>query len=164
MRKFCVLGVLLLVVFSCKKDKTEVDDQSNQASSITTDEWAKKTDLNLKAKVIVEKWPEFNAMETSFDGLYQVENTEELSLILDDLIEKQKLLSDSKYPAEFDKPQVKSRQKVLKTYILKTKNDLEYQLDVSKTISELMDAHNAFLNQFNVLMNNKLPDEILFEE
>ncbi|QLG44914.1 hypothetical protein [Costertonia aggregata] len=164
MHKIVVLWIFIFVLVSCKKESKDIVQEDNTDSGLVTAKWKKKTSLNAEAQALVEDWVEFNALETSFDALYTVENIEDLTLVLEDLIQKQKQLQDADYPEAFDKPQVKSRQKVLKTFILKAKGNLEYQLDIDEVVPELIYAHNAFLNQFNVLVNNKLPDEILEDE
>ena len=70
----------------------------------------------------------------------------------------------SVYPAEFDIPQIKGRQKVLKTYILKTKGDLEYRLDPENSLKETIQAFNALREQFNVVVNNTLPEDLIKNE
>ena len=68
------------------------------------------------------------------------------------------------YPASFDIPQIKGRQKVFKTYILKTKGDLEYRQDPKESLIEMINAFNNLRNQFNVVVNNTLPDELRANE
>ncbi|HZJ20127.1 MAG TPA: hypothetical protein VFD35_07215, partial [Pricia sp.] len=65
---------------------------------------------------------------------------------------------------EFDKPQVKSRQKVFKTYILKVKGDIFYRIDPQESVVEMIKAYNAFRNQFNVVVNNTLDTDLILEE
>jgi phosphate-selective porin len=164
MGKTFIVGTVLLLFFSCKGDKAKDVTQDTSAFDISTEKWPEKSKVNPKASIVLKNWPEFNALETSFDALYTVANTEDLSLVLEDLIEKQKLLADSEYPEEFDKPQIRSRQKVFQTFILKTKNDLEYRIDVQQSVLEIINAHNALLNQFNVIVNNTLDIKTLLDE
>ncbi|MFT6795005.1 MAG: hypothetical protein ACJART_000136, partial [Maribacter sp.] len=89
---------------------------------------------------------------------------EDLVLIIEDLVENQKALEVSKYPAQFDIPQVKGRQKVLKTFILKTKGDLEYRQDPKVSMEQMITAYNSLRNQFNVEVNNTLLEELILSE
>ena len=114
--------------------------------------------------LILKDWSEFDAVETSFDALYNVENREDLKLVIEDLIEKQKLLEASEYPEIFDKPQIKSRQKVFKTYFLRVKGNLEYRLDPQEPVLEMINAYNAVRNQFNVSLNNTLDTKLILGE
>ena len=128
------------------------------------DQWPKKVAVNSKAANILQQWPEYNAFETSFERIYSIENTEDLELIIEDLIEKQKQLAESTYPMEFDKPHIKARQVALKTYVLKTKGNLEYRLEVKEPIFEMIKAFNALRNQFNVIVNSNLDAKLILEE
>jgi len=164
MNKSFVIGIILILFSSCKGDKTKDGGADDTAFEIATEKWPKKSKVNTKASMVLKNWPAFNALETSFDVLYTVTYTEDLSLVLEDLIEKQKLLADSEYPEEFDKPQIRSRQKVFQTFILKTTSDLEYRIDVQQSVLEMINAHNALLNQFNVIVNNTLDIKTLLDE
>ena len=164
MQKIFIFGVLLLLFFSCKQNKANIDQTDSSTFDITTENWPKKTTVNVKATNLLKNWPEYNALETSFDVLYTVQNIEDLSLVLEDLIEKQKLLARSTYPVDFNKPQIKSRQKVFHTFLLRIKGNIEYQLDVEAPILEMINAHNALLNQFNVIMNRLDINTLLEEE
>jgi hypothetical protein len=59
---------------------------------------------------------------------------------------------------------VKGRQKVVKSYILKTKGDLEYRLNPENSIKELITAYNALRKQFDVTVNNTLPTDLIENE
>lgn len=133
-------------------------------ADIQTENWPKKSAINTKAMTIINNWPEFLTMEASFDALYKVENEEDLKLVIENLIENQKLLEASKYPEEFGLPQIKSRQKVFKTYVLKTKGNLEYSQEVQEVVLEMIAAYNALRNQFNVIVNNTLDTQLILED
>ncbi|MGB5701165.1 hypothetical protein, partial [Muriicola sp.] len=96
--------------------------------------------------------------------LYTVENAEDLALVLDDLVERQKQLEESVYPAALDLPQVRGRQRVMKTFILKTRAAVEYRVDATEPAVELINAYNAMRTQFNVLVNNTLDTQLLSDE
>jgi len=68
-------------------------------------------------------------------------------------VENQKLLEASKYPQQFDIPQIRGRQKVLKTYILKIKGNLEYRQNPEIAIKEMIVAFNNLRQHFNIVVN-----------
>ncbi len=103
-------------------------------------------------------------MQTGFDALYNVGNTEDLRLILEDLIDKQKTLTESDYPITFNTPQIKSRQKVFHTFVLKTKGDLIYSIDSEDSVLKMINAYNAILNQMNTITSNTLDLKSLLDE
>jgi hypothetical protein len=84
--------------------------------------------------------------------------------VLDDLVEKQKALEDSEYPPAFDLPQVRSRQRVMKTFILKTRAAVEYRVDATDPAVEMIEAYNAMRNQFNVIVNNTFDTKLILDE
>ena len=53
---------------------------------------------------------------------------------------------------------------MLKTYILKTKGDLEYRLNPEDSLKEVIQAFNALREQFNVVVNNTLPEDLIKNE
>lgn len=164
MYKILIFGLLLFMFVSCKEKAQEVvvDDPSGYA--ISTEKWPNKLSVNSKVKAILGKWPEYSAVDVSFDAIYNAANIEDLRLTLENIIEEQNLLEDSKYPIEFDKPQIKSRQKVFKTYVLKVKGDLIYRLDHEVSVLEMINAYNALRKQFNVMLNNTLDTKLILEE
>lgn len=164
MRKVFVLWALLAVLVSCKRDQKQSAMGEVVVTEFKIEEWPKKAIVNSTAADILKEWPEYTSLETSFEGIYRIENTEDLALIIEDLIEKQKLLAESEYPDTFDKPHIKSRQLALKTYILKTKGSLEYRLDVQEPIVEMIESFNALRNQFNVIVNNTFDAKLILDE
>lgn len=164
MRSVFILGALFLAFFSCNTKEKEVSSTQDQIVKIETKKWPKKLTVAGKAATILSEWPEFNAFDSSFDAIYGVEGKEDLILIIEDLIEKQKLLAKSKYPEDFNLPQVKSRQKIALTYLLKTKGDLEYQINAEESVIAFINAYNAMRNQFNVLLNNTLNNKLILDE
>ena len=160
----CFFSVLVLFLVACKEEKKQEAEDGTSSYGVSTEKWPKKLGVNANAQAILNDWPEYMAFETTFDALYKVENKDDLALAIDDLIEKQKDLEASTYPPKFDIPQIKSRQKVFKTYMLKIKGDLYYRLDPEESIMQMFEAYNAFRNQFNVIVNNTLDTDLILEE
>lgn len=152
--------IVFLLMGSCKQQGIKEEVQEKTEEFFSVDSLPKPNRINEEALAILKEWQEFNSLETTFESLYRVANREDLQLVMEDLVEKQKTLETSTYPVTFDKPQIKSRQKVFKTYILKTKGNLEYRDGTKAATEEMINAYNAFRNQFNVLVNSKL-DTIL---
>ncbi len=164
MRRLFFLGVVLLLLFSCKQEGQKVGEDTTSTLEIDSDAWPKRTAIDFKAKPTITAWKEFTELETSFDALYTVENTEDLSLVMDELEAKQKELAKSKFPEQFDIPQIKGRLTLFSTFLLKTKGDLHYRLDVQESVLEMINAYNALRSQFNVIVNNTLDTKLILEE
>ena len=161
MAKFFCLFLFIGLVFGCKQPQEGGNIVAVSNQELVVDSLPKRVAMNSKALVILKDWPEFNAIESGFDALYKAQNREELILIMDDFVEKQKNMAASEYPEQFDKPQIKSRQKVLKTYILKTKAALEYRTNLKEPTIEMIEAYNALRRQFNVTVNNTLDTDLI---
>jgi hypothetical protein len=164
MPKIYYLFVILIVFCSCKDDKLTIDETDQTEESIATNTFPRKLALNAKSKEVVKDWLSFKAFDLNFDRIYKATYREDLVLIVEDLVENQKKMETSVYPTKFNIPQIKGRQKVLKTYILKAKGDLEYRQDPKVSIEEMIAAYNNFRNQFNVEVNNTLSEDFLSDE
>lgn len=164
MGKLFVFGATFLLLLSCNQNRNNSSVDGAGEGDFTTEGLPKVFQVNAKAKEILGSWPEFNGLESSFEALYQAKNKEDLGFVIDDLIEKQKLLAASTYPEAFDIPQIKSRQKVFRTYILKVKASLEYRTETTTPALEMVQAYNAMRNQFNVIVNNTLDTQLILDE
>jgi len=157
------LSIVVLAV-SCKdaaQDKSSIREIRWEE---TTDSLPQKSRVDAKAQTILNDWLEYNALDKSFDKIYTSEHIEDFQFLVDELIENQKKMEEGTYPEKFNIPQVKGRQKLFKTYILKTKGDLEYQQNPRESILQMITAFNDLRNQFNVVVNNTLPDELIKNE
>lgn len=164
MHKILIAVVVIFLSVSCKEKAKEEGDQDASRYEIATDTWPKKIGVDPKVNTILKEWPEFMAMDISFDAIYNAVNREDLSLTIENIIEEQKLLEDSTYPKEFDIPQIKSRQKVFKTYVLKVKGDLIYYLDPEPSVHQMIVAYNLLRKKFNGVVNQTLDAKLILEE
>lgn len=164
MRKIMPIFFLLLLSVACQESAGGKVDTKKEQQFFQLEALPQRVILNAKASDISKNWIEFNDLNAGFDALLTVENEEDLAFVLDDLVERQKLLEDSEYPPAFDLPQVRSRQKVIKTFILKTRAAVEYRVDATEPAVEMMEAYNALRNQFNVVVNNTLNTQLLLDE
>lgn len=164
MGKILLLVMPFFLALSCKQETGNEVSLQKEDTFFSVDSLPKPVGVNAKANEILKDWQAFKDIETTFESLYRVENREDLSLVIEDLIEKQKLLEASDYPASFDKPQIKSRQKVFKTFILKTKGNLEYRVNTKESTLEMIKAYNAYRNQFNVVINSELDTILISDE
>ncbi|MGB6150842.1 MAG: hypothetical protein WBG48_02520 [Pricia sp.] len=164
MVRIILLAIVCFGFTCCQDKKPELVSNDTSTYEISTEKWPKKSEVNAKAQDVLKDWTEYNAFEVSFDALYNVANRDDLKLTIEDVIEKQNALETSKYPEKFDIPQVKSRQKVFKTYMLKVKGDIFYRKDPRKSVVEMINAYSAFREQFNVVVNNTLNTDLILEE
>jgi hypothetical protein len=158
------LFAVLLVVWSCQEGKQQPEEADTGSQNLDSLALPGKGALNPAARQLVVEWPEFLSLETSLDGFQRIENIEDLRLLVEEILEKEKLLSESEYPERLDKPQVQSRQKVFRTRLLKVKAQLEYRTDPRPALSEMMEAYNALTAQLNVIANNNLDTDLITDE
>lgn len=159
---FCIVFAVLLL--SCRGGGDNQLSSNAAVVEIDVQQLPQRSTVNPRAMAILKDWMAFQELETSFDALYRVANNEDLILVVEDMIIKQNELESSEYPEAFDTPQVKSRQKVFKTFLLKLKAAVEYRDDVIPPAKEMITAYNAYREQFNVTVNNTLDlNEILDE-
>jgi len=164
MAKIVFYSFFILMVLSCGNDQKESQTKEEVTDTITNENWPQKLKPNAKTHDIIANWPEFVSLETGFDALYIVSNSEDLSLVLDDLTEKIKVLSESTYPDTFDKAQIKSRQKVFLTYVLKTQGDIIYSIDTNSSIIQMVEAYNSLIRQMNIITDDTLDLKSLLDE
>ncbi|MGC1515269.1 MAG: hypothetical protein WA810_06800 [Maribacter sp.] len=156
--------MLVMLVHACKEAASETAIAQDSGWQIDTDSLPKKSTVDAKAQVILNTWKEFAVLERSFDKVYTTEFREDFVLTIEELVENQKKLETGMYPEAFNIPQIKGRQKIFKTYLLKTKGDLEYRQNPKESIIEMITAFNDLRDQFNVVVNNTLPDELRASE
>ena len=164
MPKIFVLCMLVMLVHACKEAASETAIAQDSGWQIDTDSLPKKSTVDAKAQVILNTWKEFAVLERSFDKVYTTEFREDFVLTIEELVENQKKLETGMYPEAFNIPQIKGRQKIFKTYLLKTKGNLEYRQNPKESIIEMITAFNDLRDQFNVVVNNTLPDELRASE
>lgn len=164
MKKLRPFLIIIVSFISCKGPSDGAPTESKEIQFLQISELPSKSSINPKASAIVGNWKEFNDFDAGLDALYSVTSREELAIVLDDLVERQKHLENEPYPESFDIPQVKSRQKILKTFILKTRAAVEYRTDATPAAVEMITAYNSLRNQFNVIVNNTLDTKLLTDE
>lgn len=152
------------IFIGCKDAEKKGVDVADGPEAFSFQNFPQERPIDQKALPIVNSWPEFKAMENSFSVLKRALNTEDLMLAIDDLIEKEKELSEASYPEEFDKLQIRSRQQVFRTFLYKVKGNLVDRRDVNKPMNQLLEAYNALIEQFNVLINNTLDAKLILDE
>ena len=164
MGKLWVFAVMILLIFSCKRNLNPELQTGDADMEINAEDLPKRVAVNTKSNDILQEWPEYVAFDNRFTAIYNVSNNEDLILLVVDLIEKQKQWEESTYPEVFDVAQIRSRQQVVKTYLLKIKSALDYRDDFETPTREMIDAYNGLRGQFDVIMNRTLDPKLLLDE
>ena len=163
MRKWYYIFILG-AFFACKQQADTEENSDSKDDAFTVEALPKSASPNAQATAILSDWKEYNDFTRAYNIIRQAQNIEELKLTVDDIIEKQNVLAASTYPEKFNKAQIKSRQIVLKTYILKLKGDLEYGLNFNESLKEMGSAYNTYINKFNILVKQTLDTNLIRDE
>ena len=96
MQKLLTYFLLTLIILACKKEvKPDViDDTSTQFVSFPNR--PEIQNLNPEAQAVLSKWPEFQEFQNSFEVMYRAQNNEDLVLAIDDLLVKEKAITNNK--------------------------------------------------------------------
>ncbi len=164
MRKLLGILILFSVLGACKKTEKAIAEVENHELEFNYRKMPEKVSINPDATAIVEKWQQFKDLNASIDVLYKATNNEDLSLAIDDLIEKEKKMADGEYPKLFDTFQVKSRQRVLRTFLYQTKASILENQPTTEPTVKVLDAYNAMRKQLNVIMNSQLDKKLILDE
>ncbi|WP_437399190.1 hypothetical protein [Flagellimonas lutimaris] len=164
MRKLLGILILFSIFGACKKVEKTTAEVESQDLEFNYQKMPEKTAINPKATPIVEGWEEFKAFNTSIEVLYKATNNEDLALAIDDLIEKEKKMTEGEYPELFNTFQVKSRQTVIRTFLYKVKASiLENQPTTEPTVDMLL-AYNNMRAQLNVIANSQLDKKLILDD
>tara|TARA_R110002051_G_scaffold260554_1_gene320345 strand:- start:5367 stop:5861 length:495 start_codon:yes stop_codon:yes gene_type:complete len=164
MNKIVVFVLFIAGCISCGEKKIEEVKEDGSKALVDLKKLPKKVNPSDEAILILKDWTEYNALNSAVNSIYNADTKEDLVVVLEDLIEKQKLLEKSVYPEAFNRPDIKSRQKVFKTYILKIKSNIEFDINPREAVIEMVRAYNAYNNQFSVVVSSALDTKILFDE
>ncbi|WP_435624334.1 hypothetical protein [Flagellimonas sp.] len=154
----------LLVVFGCNEKSDSNPDTQEELQTFDYQKLPKKLELSSEVASILNEWEEFQALNGSIDVLYKSTNNEDLSLAIDDLLEKEKKLSDGEYPEPFDSFQIKSRQRVFRTLLLKVKASILNKSDTTEPTVEMLQAYNIIRQQFNSILSSQLDTKLILDE
>ena len=73
-------------------------------------------------------------------------------------------MADGKYPELFDTFQVKSRQRVLRTFLYKAKANIMENQPTTESIVDVLEAYNNIRRQLNVIVNSQLDKKLILDE
>ncbi len=164
MTKFAICALSVLALLGCRSPGPE---EAEGAGSIIEAEISTLPELvrvDPRAREVLDAWPQYMALEKRLPALAGVKSREEMELLLEELNQICQQLEENAFPEPFEKPSVRSRQKVLRTYLKKLEAANYYRLDYQEPVSELMEAYNALRQQFNVIVNNTLTPDLFGDD
>lgn len=160
-----LLTLLVILSLLACGDRNEAETTATDVpDSIEVGELPAITRPNRGADEILKQWPEYNALDNALQSLSTISSRSEVNIVLDNVKEKLELLEASEFPEAFDTPRVKSRLKVMRTYLLKTKATMVYGDDPVPPVKDLWEAYGNLIRQFNVIVNNNLDTKLILDE
>lgn len=118
--------------------------------------------LNAEARQMIGTWSEFREWSERMDVLLETEGEEDILLLTEEILELMKVLEESAFPDMADRPSVRSRIKVVRTFLIQLEADFHYRQDHRFTVKRMAEAYNALRGQLNRLPTMTL-DPTIFE-
>jgi hypothetical protein len=163
MTKFVIYVLGVLTLLSCRSHGPDEPEGSGSVIEEEIKALPELVSVDPRAREILDQWPHYMSLEKRLPALAEVKSREEMELLLEELNQICQQIEDNAFPEPFERPSVRSRQKLLRTYLKKLEAANYYRLDYQEPVSELMDAYNAMRQQFNIIVGNTLTPD-LFED
>ncbi len=157
-----MLGLLLLM--ACRQEEPAARDESLQSASQDSLQLPATLPLSAEAQAGIEGWAALENLQQRMESVYRGQENEELELLLEELTGACQELETSEFPVNFDRPSVKSRLKVFRTFLQKTQADLHYRLNPRESLIQALVAYNAFREQLNRVVAENLDPKIFEHE
>jgi hypothetical protein len=164
MTKFVFFALSLLVLTGCRSPEQGAQEETGSVIEAEIRALPELVQVDPQAREVLDSWPQYISLENRLSALPGVRNREEMELLLEELNQICLQIEENAFPAPFETPSVRSRQKVLRTYLGKLESANHYRLEYQEPISELMDAYNALRQQFNVIVRNTLTPDLFEDE
>ena len=164
MSKISILMLALLVVSGCKSREEPPEQSTVETASSGVPELPPPVRIDPRAREILDGWAEYQSLEERMAVLAGAGDEEEMKLLLEELSQICDQLEKNPIPEAFDQPSVRSRFKVVRTYLGKLEAALFYRLDYREPLFELMESYNALREQFNVITSSTLSPDIFEDE
>lgn len=159
MSKFLFSLWIIILAAACNSAVQDQQGDSESPEDISQTDMPKLVEIRPEARELLDGWPEYMSLENRIQAVQEARDTEELQLLVEELRQICQQLEDNDFPEVFDTPSVRSRLKVLRTYLGKLDAALFYRTDYIEPRTELMGSYNALRQQYNVLVSSTLtPD------
>ncbi|UGU14420.1 hypothetical protein LS482_11960 [Sinomicrobium kalidii] len=160
-----IFWILMLLFFTaCKEEKKQDNTPDENEETVEKIVLPELLQFDEDKQEELNGWKAYTELRRTIRE-FREEKGGDVPLQLDNLLEKEKKLSDS-IPEKFDNASVRSRIAALKTYLMQTRLEApdpvpERYLKEQKV--KILDAFNVFDRQLYVIMRESLTDELLDE-
>ena len=159
-----VLGSICLMIMACSPKQKEEVATVVEPMGFSIQDYGKLVEVTPEVAEELSTWAEYNAYMESFAVLERATNSEDVKLAVDDLIEKEKEWALSDYPEAFDRVQLKSRQRVLRTFLFKLRANLLDNRKIDAAMQQFILASNALRSQYNSLSGETFDAKLILDE
>lgn len=164
MSKISILMCALLLVAGCKSREEPPVQSPGETVASGVLELPQPVRIDPRAREILDGWAQYQSLEERMAVLAEAGDQEEMKLLIEELNQICDQLDENPIPEVFDQPSVRSRFKVVRTYLGKLDAALFYRLDYQQPLFELMESYNALREQFNVITSSTLSPDIFEDE
>lgn len=165
MIKNIFLAFAILFIAACKGEKKENDKPEKEEEAVVSLVLPKLEQFDTEKQEELDEWKEYTELRKAIRD-FREEKGGDVPLQIDNLLEKEKELSESDFPEKFDNPSVKSRIATLKTYLMQTRLEAPDPVPERYLMEQkvkILDAFNAMDRQLYVMMQGSVTDEFLNE-
>ena len=161
--RFFIFILSLVVFVSCRQATAEVE-VAEVASQVAEDfpTLPKLIRIHKFTKAKMVGWGPFNGLHEQMTALQEVFTREALVLKLEEVEAACRDFESAPFPVVFDRPAVRSRAKVVRTFIQKTQADLHYREDFAPDLIQVVRSYNALVRQLNQVGQEETPDDLPF--
>ena len=154
--KYLLFLCSLLLVISCNQKQEKEGVEQAVINVLDYSDVTTFTPFSTKVDSLLQEWPSFTAFNGRIQAISSVVSIPDLKLLVDELIEKEQQISQEAYPEVFNLPEIKSRQRLIRTYLLKTQSAIVLAQDPRSATDELLLAFNALRAQMNLISSPKI--------
>jgi len=155
MKKILFFAALFLL-FSCGSKQENSKDTAVVSSLIDYSDLPAFSPLTAAVDSVLLNWPTYQALDSRMGALSLVVSVPDLKILVAELLEKEQSILKEGYPKAFNLPAIKSRQRVLRTFLLKAQAQILLDQDPRGATEEVIVAFNALRDQMNLLLAPKI--------
>lgn len=122
------------------------------------------TPLTAEVDSVLVNWPSFKAFDGRVAAVRLVVSIPDLTLLVNELLEKEQTILKEGYPKDFNLPAIKSRQRLVKTYLLKIQAAIELGQNPEPAVLEFVQSFNDLKAQMNLIKAPKIDINSLTDE
>ena len=155
----CFIGLV-----SCGTKQEKTTENAAPPAALNYTDVSEFTTFSASVDSVLLHWPSFKALDERVAAIKEVVSLPDLKLLVNELLEKEEMITKEGYPTSFNEASIKSRQRLVKTYLLKIKSAIELGQDPKPTVEEFIVAFNALKDHMNLIKSPTMNLETLKDD